>query len=148
MCTRREVSGTRFWNLIKILSFGDPKIFFENCYIHNYCPLCFMSVTGKNITPPMFKASVRREFHDICDRSLLQIIELLQIEVVIAVGKYVEGRSKDILKDFNKWTVTVFSIMHPSPINPAANKRNWQEYAIEKLREENVLDIIRNNLLN
>ena len=103
-----------------------------------------MSMTGKNITPPMFKASVRREFHDICDRSLLQIIELLHIEVVIGVGKYAEGRSKDALKDFHKWSVTIFSIMHPSPINPAAN-RNWQEYAIEKLREENILDTIRNS---
>ena len=147
-CSRSEVSGTRFWNLIKTLSSSDPSTFFKTCYVHNYCPLSFMSVTGKNVTPPMFKVSVRRQFHSACDWSLVQMIELLHVEVVIAVGKYVEGRTREALKDFTKWDVRVFSIMHPSPINPAANKGNWQQLVIEQLKEMNVFNIIVGNAVD
>lgn len=142
-CSRSEVSGTRLWGLIKTLSHNNPSQFFETCYVHNYCPLSFMSITGKNVTPPMFRACVRREFHDVCDRALLQMIELLQVEVVIAVGKYVEGRTNEALKQFSKWKVNVFSIMHPSPINPAANKGKWEELALKQLKEHNVLQLIQ-----
>lgn len=101
-----------------------------------------MSVTGKNITPPMFKITVRTQFHDICDRSLLQIIELLKVEVVVCVGKYVEGRANEALKDFAKWKVKVCSIMHPSPINPASNKGNWEQIVIQQLKDFNVFELI------
>lgn len=142
-CTRSEVSGARFWGLVKTLCNGDPNSFFRNCYVHNYCPLCFMSITGKNITPPMFKIAVRTQFHDICDRSLLQIIELLHIEVIVAVGKYVESQANETLQDFTKWKVKVCSIMHPSPINPASNKGNWEQLVIQQLKEFNVYELIK-----
>ena len=127
---------------MKTLSASDPSNFFRNCYVHNYCPLCFMSATGKNVTPPMFKQPQRKEFQSICDGAFLQIIELLQIEFVVCVGRYVEERVREALKPFTKWEITVFSIMHPSPINPAANRGNWEQKAIDKLKEMGVFDII------
>lgn len=46
------------------------------------------------------------------------------------------------MSGFSKWSVKIFSIMHPSPINPAANRGNWEELAIGQLKEMNVLDVI------
>lgn len=49
-CTRKEISGDRFWNYMKNLC-GSPQKFFNNCFVYNYCPLAFMKEDGKNVTP-------------------------------------------------------------------------------------------------
>lgn len=145
-CTKGEVSGTRFWNFFKDLC-GSPEQFFKNCFVHNYCPLCYMTKTGKNVTPPMLKGELKATLQDLCDRSLLEVIELYGVEWVIGIGKYAADRAKAILKvncvgkkamkkgdgveafllspsgadGSGSREVQVCSIMHPSPINPAAN---------------------------
>ncbi|CAK8671251.1 unnamed protein product [Clavelina lepadiformis] len=48
-CSKSEVSGARFWGFIAKTS-GSPEIFFQNCFVHNYCPLVFMTKTGTKIT--------------------------------------------------------------------------------------------------
>jgi len=53
-CKRSEVSGRKFWGLFQQLC-GDPDIFFKNAFVYNYCPLAFMTNTGKNITPDKLK---------------------------------------------------------------------------------------------
>lgn len=55
-CHRSEVSGKRFWGLIKEIC-GVPEIFFKNAFVHNYCPFAFMKLDGKNITPTEIKVS-------------------------------------------------------------------------------------------
>lgn len=45
-----EVSGKRFWGLFKNIC-QIPENFFKNCYVHNYCPLAFLTSTGLNVTP-------------------------------------------------------------------------------------------------
>lgn len=49
-CTRSEVSGHRFWNLLKKLC-GTPDVFFKNCFVYNYCPLALLKNDGCNLTP-------------------------------------------------------------------------------------------------
>lgn len=168
-CSRAEVSGTRFWGLFKELC-GSPQIFFRNCYVHNYCPLCFMNKSGKNITPPSLKAAEKAHLQSICDQALLEVVQLLQVQWVVGVGKFGADRAKAMLKAdcaaFNgkdkhcsccgqrksggveSFTfhrvdreVCVTSIMHPSPINPAANK-GWTQLATSQLSELGILDII------
>ena len=93
--TRTEVSGMRFWNLIKSLS----------------------------VTPERF---------------------LLHVETVVCIGKYVERRTQLALQDFKKWKISIGSITHPSPINPAANKGDWIAIATQQLQEMNIVPIIVN----
>ena len=143
-CTRNEVSGTRFWGLVKTLA-GVPDRFFKNCYVHNYCSLCFLSASGKNMTPPSLKKHQRDQLQDICDRSLVDIVELLQVNYIIGVGKYAEQRARYALKDFHKWKLGIFSITHPSPINPAANKGNWDINVTEQLKEMGVVNLIKSS---
>ena len=95
-CTKNEVSGTRFWNLMRELC-SSPEVFFKNCYVHNYCPLCFMAASGKNITPPMLRTLERRHLEEICNESLVEVIDLLEVEYVVGVGKYAEERAKAAL---------------------------------------------------
>ena len=88
-----EVSGSRFWGLVQSLC-GEPDVFFRNCYVHNYCPLCFMATSGKNITPPTLKAGERSPLQEICDRFLVEVVRLLEVEWVVGIGKYAEERSR------------------------------------------------------
>lgn len=88
-----EVSGSRFWGLMQSLC-GEPDIFFRNCYVHNYCPLCFMAASGKNITPPTLKVGERSPLQEICDRFLVEVVRLLEVEWVVGIGKYAEERSR------------------------------------------------------
>lgn len=57
-CKRSEVSGKRLWNLIKELSKNDPNVFFKHCFVHNYCPLAFLSKSGLNVTPADLKVTI------------------------------------------------------------------------------------------
>lgn len=178
-CTKSEVSGSRFWTLFKELC-GTPEAFFKNCYVHNYCPFCFMDKSGKNITPPSLKGATKGQLQEICDKALLDVMQLLEVEWVVGVGKYAADRAKAALKDncvavcgggkksppccgrrvgngVQAFTVhregtgkgggkkakeiQVCSIMHPSPINPAANK-GWVELVTSQLSELGLLTVI------
>ena len=139
-CGRHEVSGSRFWGLMQTLC-GEPDVFFANCYVHNYCPLCLMATSGKNVTPPMLKKEERISLQEICDQFLVEVVDLLQVDWLVAVGKYAESRAKCALKEYGR-EVKVFSITHPSPINPAAN-RGWAALAISQLTERGVLEIVK-----
>ena len=226
-CTKNEVSGTRFWNLIRELC-SSPEVFFKNCFVHNYCPLCFMAASGKNITPPMLRTLERRHLEEICNKSLVEVMSLLGVEFVVGVGKYAEERARAALTTVRpskqapisigrtssshepntsssqyaalglglkggnsipstqsvifssqernddrilmscgvdeqcatgrtaseptphppppnsccQGNVKVYGLMHPSPINPAANK-GWNQLATAKFSELGLLDMIK-----
>ena len=137
--TKQEVSGSRFWGLFQDLC-GEPETFFTNCFVHNYCPLCFMGSTGKNITPPELKVKERNLLQEVCDRYLLLAVALLEVDWLIAVGKYAENRAKKALQSYER-KVNIASITHPSPINPAANK-DWKGLATSQLDALGVLNLI------
>lgn len=175
-CSRSEVSGSRFWGFFRDLC-KTPEAFFSNCYVHNYCPLCFMTKTGKNVTPPSLKVAEKSQLQAICDGALLEVIRLLEVEWVVGVGKYVADRAKAALKENctrlcgskepkkpatccgkrvgggvetftlhsggggGERVVCVCSIMHPSPINPAANK-GWAQLVQSQLSELGLLDLL------
>ncbi|XP_014240785.1 single-strand selective monofunctional uracil DNA glycosylase-like isoform X4 [Cimex lectularius] len=122
-CKRREVSGKRFWSLVELLGDGSPHDFFRNCTVHNYFPLCLLSGKGKNVTPPELKTAVQKEINEMCDQSLVNVISLLDIEIVIAVGRFAEKRAQ-IIKERFQLPIRVCYISHPSPRNPESNK-NW-----------------------
>ena len=49
-CKRSEVSGQRLWGLFRE-RFSTPGKFFKQHFVANYCPLCFMEESGRNLTP-------------------------------------------------------------------------------------------------
>ena len=99
-----------------------------------------MSSTGKNITPPDLKVKERNVLQQVCDRYLLLVVTLLEVDWLIAVGKYAENRAKKALQNCER-KVNVASITHPSPINPAANK-DWKGLATSQLAALGVLNLI------
>lgn len=99
-----------------------------------------MGSTGKNITPPDLKVKERNSLQDVCDRYLQLVVALLKVEWLIAVGKYAENRARKALQGFER-DLNIASIMHPSPINPAANK-DWKGLATSQLAALGLLDII------
>jgi single-strand selective monofunctional uracil DNA glycosylase len=127
-----QVSGTRFWGYFKEKC-EKPENFFASCFVYNLCPLAFMNGTGKNITPPQLPSLVRNKLNSTCEQAFINIIKLLRVEIIVAVGRYAKVRAENALKGSQlKGSVRVESILHPSPANPAANK-GWKDIIDQQL---------------
>ncbi|XP_044078914.1 single-strand-selective monofunctional uracil-DNA glycosylase 1 isoform X2 [Siniperca chuatsi] len=142
-CTQSEVSGARFWGFFRKLC-GEPALFFQHCFVHNLCPLIFMSASGKNLTPPELIPGERDALLALCDIALCQVVEVLGVSMVIGVGRVAEQRARRALSTAGV-DVRVEGIMHPSPRNPLANK-GWEEVAKAKLAELGVMALLNNIL--
>uniref|UniRef100_A0A3B4BDN3 Uracil-DNA glycosylase-like domain-containing protein n=1 Tax=Periophthalmus magnuspinnatus TaxID=409849 RepID=A0A3B4BDN3_9GOBI len=138
-CTQSEVSGARFWGYFRKLC-PDPSLFFRHCFVHNLCPLMFMSASGKNLTPPELKPGERDALLAKCDIALCQVVQALGVSMVIGVGRVAEQRARKAL-NMAGLNVRVEGIMHPSPRNPAAN-RGWEDVARRKLEELGVISLL------
>jgi single-strand selective monofunctional uracil DNA glycosylase len=123
-CARSEVSGARLWGALKA-RYETPEAFFARGFIANYCPLVFMEESGKNRTPDKLSRSERERLFAACDRYLAGVVEALEPEYVIGVGKFAADRAQAVLGPRG---VRVGTIPHPSPANPAAN-RGWLKEA-------------------
>ncbi len=134
-CPKSEVSGKRFWGLIKS-SYPVATDFAEKYCVFNYCPLGFLlpTPTSRNATPDHLPAEERKLLEALCDRYLECVIDLIKPDYLIGVGKYAEKR---ILSNPAAKGKVVSSIIHPSPGNPQANN-HWQENTEEKLRSLNI----------
>ncbi|XP_067686071.1 single-strand selective monofunctional uracil DNA glycosylase-like [Haliotis asinina] len=141
-CTRSEVSGRRFWSFFRDLC-GDPKTFFTNCFVYNMCPFAFMSETGKNITPPQIEARTLQRINTACDKALLEVLKLLGITTIVGVGKFAYDRARKVIGMNRIDGIRTECIMHPSPINPAANK-GWSDIVRKQLQDLDLIDTIVN----
>jgi single-strand selective monofunctional uracil DNA glycosylase len=125
-CPKSEVSGRRFWGLMRE-RFITPEAFFQNHFVLNYCPLVFMGESGKNLTPDKLPKAESEPLYQACDEHLRRVIEILQPEILIGVGKFALERFEAAAPE-----VTREWIIHPSPANPHAN-RGWSEAVVKKL---------------
>jgi len=66
---REEVSGTRLWGWVEE-TWTTPEAFFERFFVYNFCPLCFMADTGRNVTPDKLKAEEREPLLKLCADAL------------------------------------------------------------------------------
>jgi hypothetical protein len=139
-----QVSGQRFWGLFTKIC-KEPEAFFENCFVHNLCPLIFINHTGKSLTPPDLPAAERRMLLEICERAVCEVVQLLGIELVIGVGKFAQERARVALKAAGMEWIRVETIMHPSPANPLANK-GWDAIAEKQLEEMGAMAIIKSGV--
>ncbi|KAL6265195.1 hypothetical protein P5V15_005279 [Pogonomyrmex californicus] len=134
-CTRSEVSGFRLWGLFRDFC-GSPENFFQNAYVHNYCPLAFMDGKARNITPAEIKSEGQKILHEACDKALIDIIQLLKTEIVVGIGNYAEKRAQ-IAVQTGGLSVQVMVLRHPSP--RVVGNQNWNETAMRRLNELGLL---------
>lgn len=142
-CERSEVSGERFWGLIRDVTDGRPERFFANCFVHNYCPLVFLSQSGKNVTPADLRKNQPIEaLNAICDQLLLRTVQILRSTRIVCVGNFALERTRKVLKPLGA-EVTIDSIIHPSPANPTSNRPpGWKHIATEQLKSLGVYDLL------
>lgn len=133
-CPRREVSGKRVWALMQE-RFGTPDRFFEDHFIANYCPLLFFDEGGKNITPDKLVKEDREELYRLCDAHAAELIAIFSPRFVIGFGKFAGSRLEAVVASGTG--IKVFSILHPSPANPRAN-RGWAEQVTAELEAAGV----------
>lgn len=133
-CTRSEVSGRRLWGLFSE-KYPKPEQFFADHFVGNYCPLVWMSETGKNITPDKLPKAEMAPVEAACQKHLAAVIQALQPEWLIGVGAYAEKKLTETTKiHFPGKAFNIGKILHPSPASPAAN-RGWEPQAEQQLRD-------------
>ncbi len=132
-CQRSEVSGRRLWGLFKE-RFNTAEHFFDHHFVANYCPLLFLEASGLNRTPDKLKIHERQTLFTACDRHLQQVVEILEPQWLIGVGRFTEQRARTALEGVN---IRIGHILHPSPANPAAN-RDWAGTVTKQMMELNI----------
>ncbi|RZC42932.1 single-strand selective monofunctional uracil DNA glycosylase [Asbolus verrucosus] len=137
-CPRSEVSGDRLWNVFKKVC-GTPEVFFKHCFVYNYCPIALLKSDGSNLTPSDIKDS--QELEDICDKYYFRIIQLLQPEIIVGIGRYAEKRTLTVLKS-NSCDIQVLCLVHPSP--RVVNNQNWPQKAETFLKGKDLLKYMTN----
>ena len=130
-CTKPEISGKRIWSLIEEI-YGPPDIAFKEIFIINHFPLWMFNKSGQNITPDKLNFKESSDIFRICNDYLINLINLLDINEIIGVGKYAHNISKKVIKEAKLKEIKLKEIPHPSPANPIANKEKgeyWKRIA-------------------
>ncbi len=122
-CTRSEVSGRRLWGLFA-QKFDTAENFFRDHFVLNYCPLVWMSATGK------LTADERAAVDAPCRDHLRGVLETLRPTHAVGVGGFAAKQLESVTRPGDPWTVS--TVLHPSPASPAAN-RGWAEAATKTL---------------
>ncbi|XP_073819643.1 single-strand selective monofunctional uracil DNA glycosylase-like [Musca autumnalis] len=140
-----EESSQRFWNLIKAIFNCEEDFldrFFENCFVHNFCPLVFIDNNGYNVSfadvtervPDMEKA---------CLDILQQQLELLQPEIIVPIGWYVYEKLWEL--DYCKQGKCVLErIRHPIP-HCFVQENDWIDESRKKLLKNRTFSYIVRN---
>ena len=134
-CARSEVSGQRFWSWARA-RYHTPERFFSQCFVTNYCPLCFMDASGANRTPDKLTPAERTALFAACDRALRRTVELMHPEFAIGIGQFAEKRLEIALAGMPG--VRIARAPHPSPASPAANA-GWPQLMDAALHEAGVI---------
>ncbi|MEN0112168.1 MAG: uracil-DNA glycosylase family protein [Planctomycetota bacterium] len=143
-CQRSEVSGRRLWGLFAERFGPTPDgadAFFAEHFVANYCPLVFMTETGRNHTPDKLPADERAPLDAVCDAHLAELLRIAQPEWAVGVGKYAEKCLARVVEaegvDATLQGIKITTVLHPSPASPAAN-RGWAEAATRQLEAAGV----------
>ena len=129
-CPRGEVSGQRLWGWAQS-RFGEPEAFFKHYFVYNYCPLCFLEPSGRNLTPDKLQAADKRALFEACDEALRALVSVMRPAAVIGIGRFAEQRSRQAL---SAQSLSIGCVAHPSPANPAAN-RGWSALMDQALHD-------------
>jgi single-strand selective monofunctional uracil DNA glycosylase len=122
--------------------FGKAEAFFQQHFVSNYFPLLFLEESGRNITPDKLRIQDRNALFDACDRHLSRVIDALEPQWVIGVGRFTEARIRAVSGRIAHKGLSIGSILHPSPASPRAN-RNWAGQVVRQLEELGVWTAIQ-----
>ncbi|CAH1637655.1 unnamed protein product [Spodoptera littoralis] len=79
-----------------------------------------------------------QELYRICDRVFHKVLELYEVEIIVAIGKFCETRAKETLNTFSlSKPIKILYMQHPSP--RVRNNNNWIEKNILFFKENNLL---------
>jgi single-strand selective monofunctional uracil DNA glycosylase len=129
--TRSEVSGRRLWGAIAE-RWPDPKPFFREHLVVNYCPLIFLEDSGRNRTPDKLPKAEREPLDAACDQHLDEIIDVLRPQWLLGVGAFAKKRLEHAQARLGT-DAHVGALLHPSPASPKANK-DWLGTARAELK--------------
>jgi single-strand selective monofunctional uracil DNA glycosylase len=132
-CRRAEVSGGRLWGAVAA-RVGTPGHFFAEHYVTSYCPLLFLEASGRNRTPDKLPVREQGPLFAACDRHLRSVVDALEPEWVVGIGRFAEARARAALADRG---VRIGHVLHPSPANPKA-QRGWGRSAERALVAQGV----------
>ena len=122
---KEEVSGTRLWGLLAN-EYGSAESIFKSVFLLNHCPLMlFSGERATNITPDKITGPTTKALLERCDEHLREVVDIMQIERVIGVGKYSEKRALNALSGID---ISVTTCWHPSPASPLANRNKGEDW--------------------
>ena len=122
---KEEVSGTRLWGLLAN-EYGSAESIFKSVFLLNHCPLMlFSGERATNITPDKITGPTTRTLLERCDEHLREVVDIMQIERVIGVGRYSEKRALNALSGID---ISVTTCWHPSPASPLANRNKGEDW--------------------
>jgi len=130
-CVRKEVSGSRFWGLMRH-HFREVDTCLQDQVVWPFCPLMWLKESGANLPPNQIRVAERKPMEEICDRALSDVLDLFQPEHLVAIGLYAEVALKRVRPDRE-----VVRILHPSPASPAANK-DWAGTVTQQLKDAGI----------
>jgi single-strand selective monofunctional uracil DNA glycosylase len=124
---REEVSGTRIWGLLSE-TYGSSDRIFEKVFLVNHCPLMLLNgERGVNVTPDKISGMTARKLLQRCDKHLKEVVDSLNADCVIGIGKFAERRALNALEGSG---IQVKGCWHPSPASPLSNRNggaDWRE---------------------
>ena len=122
---KEEVSGTRLWGLLAN-EYGSAESIFKSVFLLNHCPLMlFSGERATNITPDKITGPTTKALLERCDKHLREVVDIMQIERVIGVGRYSEKRALNALSGID---ISVTTCWHPSPASPLANRNKGEDW--------------------
>ena len=122
---KEEVSGTRLWGLLAN-EYGSAESIFKSVFLLNHCPLMlFSGERATNITPDKITGPTTKALLERCDEHLREVVDIMQIERVIGVGRYSEKRALNALSGID---ISVTTCWHPSPSSPLANRNKGEDW--------------------
>ena len=122
---KEEVSGTRLWGLLAN-EYGSAESIFKSVFLLNHCPLMlFSGERATNITPDKITGPTTKALLERCDEHLREVVDIMQIERVIGVGRYSEKRALNALSGSD---ISVTTCWHPSPASPLANRNKGEDW--------------------
>ena len=122
---KEEVSGTRLWGLLAN-EYGSAESIFKSVFLLNHCPLMlFSGERATNITPDKITGPTTKALLERCDEHLREVVDIMQIERVIGVGRYSEKRALNALSGIDRSITTCW---HPSPASPLANRNKGEDW--------------------
>ena len=123
-CTKPEVSGRRIWTFLA-QKYGSAESVSRKVFVTNHCPLWMFDNSGKNVTPDKLTGSAAKKLMSLCDDYLRTLVEIMNIQSVIGIGRYAERQAKVLFKNTE---ITVDWVPHPSPASPFSNRNGGADW--------------------